>query len=223
MNNRLTPTHALIFANGGVNDGEMVRRALAEANDETLLVAADGGARVARTFGLDVHAVIGDMDSISAEELAQLERAGAQVLRYPAEKDETDLELALMDAAGRGVRRMHIIGALGDRLDQTISNLYLLALPALAGCDARIVAGRQEALLLPPDGVIEGAAGDTISLLPLNGTAHGVRTEGLVYPLLGEDLTFGPARGVSNIMSGATARVTLERGLLLVVHTLGRA
>ncbi len=37
--------HALIFANGDVNDGPMVRRALAAAS-EPLVLAADGGARV---------------------------------------------------------------------------------------------------------------------------------------------------------------------------------
>ncbi|HYO88965.1 MAG TPA: thiamine diphosphokinase, partial [Candidatus Limnocylindrales bacterium] len=169
------------------------------------------------------QAVIGDMDSITAADLQRLERAGAQVLRSPVEKDETDLELALLYAAGQGVEHLRVFGAMGDRLDQTISNLYLLALPALAGRDARIVAGRQEAFLLPAHGVIEGAPGDTVSLLPLNGTVHGVTTEGLHYPLRDEDLVFGPARGVSNVMTGTRARVTTGGGVLLVLHTLGRA
>lgn len=202
----------------------MVRRALAEAGSDALLIAADGGARVARYFGLTVHAVIGDMDSIMAVDLAQLERAGAQVLRFPAEKDETDLELALIYAAEHDVQTIRIIGAVGDRLDQTFSNLYLLELPQLAGRDVRVVAGRQEAGLLPPGGGdILGAPGDTVSLLPLNGTAHGVYTEGLQYPLHDEDLVFGPARGVSNVMTGDKARVTLRSGTLLVIHTMGRA
>ena len=201
-----------------------MRRALDEATPDTLLVAADGGARAARYFGLTVHAVVGDMDSITAADLAQLEAAGAQVLRSPAEKDETDLELALLYVAAQGASRIRVIGAVGDRLDQTISNLYLLALPALTGRDARIVSGRQEARLQPAGGgVIEGAPGDTVSLIPLNGTAHGVRTEGLRYPLREEDLVFGPARGVSNVMLGTRAEVTCAAGVLLVVHTLGRA
>jgi len=201
-----------------------VRRALAAVDGETLLIAADGGARLARHFGLGVHAVIGDMDSIAADDLTQLELAGAQVRRYPAEKDETDLELALIFAAEQGVASIRVIGALGDRLDQTLGNLYLLALPALAGKDVRIVAGRQEAWLLPPGGgKIDGAPGDTVSLLPVNGPAQDVRTEGLQYPLRGEELVFGPARGVSNVMTGTTARVTVGAGRLLVIHTLGRA
>ena len=217
-------TSALIFANGEVYDGAFIRRALANANAETLSIAADGGARVAAALGVIPHVVIGDMDSIAPDELAALEAAGADVRRYPAEKDETDLELALLYAAGRGAARITVIGALGGRLDQTISNLYLLALPVLAGCDVRLLAGRQEAWLLGPgDHTIEGAPGDTISLIPMNGSAQGIHTEGLHYPLRGEDLVFGPARGVSNVMTRAQARLTLASGCLLVIHTEGRA
>jgi thiamine pyrophosphokinase len=49
-----------------------------------------------------------------------------------------------------------------------------------------------------------------------------VRSEGLAYPLQDEDLLFGPARGVSNVLIGSRADVRLEEGLLLAVHTPGR-
>jgi thiamine pyrophosphokinase len=221
----MASSHALIFANGDINDGEMVARALATARGQsTLVVAADGGARVAAHFGLNIDAVIGDMDSLDEEEVSSVAARGAQIHRFPQEKNETDLELALAWAVRRGARWLRIVGAVGDRLDQTLANIYLLALPVLRGCDARMVAGKQEAwLAMPGEHLIEGAQGDTVSLIPLSGPARGVRTEQLYYPLNDEDLFFGPARGVSNLMAGAQARVTLRDGVLLVVHTVGRA
>jgi len=66
--------------------------------------------------------------------------------------------------------------------------------------------------------VLEGRRGDTLSLLPLAGDAHGVTTDGLEYPLHGETLHFAATRGVSNTMLGTTATVRLTRGMLLVVH-----
>lgn len=216
-------THALIFANGEINDGAMVQRALIHAPD-ALVVAADGGARVAAHYGVKVDVVIGDMDSLDTAEVEALARSGAELRRHSQEKDETDLELALMLVCERGARWIRIIGAVGGRLDQTLSNIYLLALPQLEGCDARIVAGMQETRLVRAGTtVIDGAAGDTVSLIPLNGTVRGVRTEGMYYPLHDEDLFFGPARGVSNVMTGAQASVTTRDGVLLLVHTLGRA
>jgi len=217
------PLKALIFVNGDANDGPMVRRVLAEATGAWVL-AADGGARQAAHFGLKVQSVIGDMDSLSAAELEALSAGGTVIHRYPEEKDETDLELTLLHAAGADAVWIRIIAAIGDRLDQTLSNVYLLALPALAGRDVRIVAGKQEAWLLHPgETVIQGAAGDTLSLLPLSGTARGVRTENLYYPLRDETLVFGPARGISNVMQSDTARVWFSEGVLLAVRTIGRA
>jgi len=217
-------THqAIIFANGDMNDGPFLRRALAAAPD-SLIVAADGGARIAKHVGLMVTTVIGDMDSLSAAELDELEALGADIHRYPEEKAETDLELALKWTVEHGVTWIRVIGGVGDRLDQTISNAYLLALPSLKGCDVRMVAGKQETwLIYPGETTITGEKGDTVSLIPVGGPAQGVRTENLYYPLHDEPLLFGPARGLSNVMTANTARVWLRVGLLLVVHTQGRA
>jgi thiamine pyrophosphokinase len=214
---------ALIFANGDSADGPMVRQALAGAQD-ALIIAADGGARVAHFFGLTVQHVIGDMDSLTADELAALRSAGAAVHDYPEEKDETDLELALVFAAQHGADWIRIFGAAGGRIDQTLGNIYLLGLAALAGKDVRIVAGNQETWLLRPgENRIQGAAGDTLSLIPLSDSVQGVRTEQLYYPLKDETLTFGPARGMSNVLQTDEARVWVAAGRLLAVHTTGRA
>lgn len=214
---------ALIFANGAIEDGEMVQRALADARD-ALVVAADGGARVAAHYHLRVDTVIGDMDSLAPDELASLQAQNAAILRYPAEKDETDLELALMWAVEQGADWLRVIGATGGRLDQALSNIYLLALPILEGRDVKLVAGKQATWLARAGRTeIDGQAGDTISLIPMNGTVRGVTTENLYYPLVDEDLYFGPARGVSNVMKTERAAVSVRNGVLLVVHTIGRA
>jgi thiamine pyrophosphokinase len=215
--------YALIFANGDLNDGTMVRQAL-ERQSQALIVAADGGARMASALGLRPHVVIGDMDSLTPNELAHFKRIGAEILQYPTEKNETDLELALMLVVERGAKWVRIIGGIGDRLDQTMSNVYLMALPQLESLDTRMVAGKQEMWLMPSGThTLEGEAGDTISLLPISGDVRGITTEDLYYPLKGETLAFGPARGVSNVMNGTRATVHVESGTLLCVHTIGRA
>lgn len=214
---------ALIFANGEPNDGPMVRRSLAVAVSAHV-IAADGGARVARYFNRKVHTIIGDMDSLAEDELSALAAEGAEVFRYPTEKNETDLELCLQWAATMGFDWIRIIGGLGGRFDQVLANVYLLALPQLARLDVRLVAGKQAIRLLRPgECTIQGAVGDTISLLPIGGSVEGIRTDNLQYPLRDEVLLFGPARGVSNVMMGDSATIRLQNGLLLLVHTIGRA
>ena len=52
----------------------------------------------------------------------------------------------------------------------------------------------------------------------MNGPAVGVTTEGLAYPLHGETLGPGSSRGVSNVFAGETARISVERGVVLAVR-----
>jgi len=143
---------------------------------------------------------------------------------YPARKDEIDLELALLAAVRHGAAWLRVIGAVGDRIDQTLANIALLALPALEGIDARVVSGRQTLWLLRPGRhTVHGAPGDTLSLLPFVPGVEGITTEGLEYPLRDEPLAFGPARGVSNVLTVPEACVSFKAGLLVAVHTVGRA
>ncbi len=214
---------ALVFANGDLNDGPAVRAVLDQAGD-ALIIAADGGARLAVACARQPHLVVGDLDSLPAPECEALAARGTHFERAIPDKDETDLELALLASAARGAAWIRIIGALGDRLDQMLANLALLSLPALAGCDVKIVAGRQTTWLIGPGShALVGAPGDTVSLLPFDGDVHGITTRDLKYPLRGETLRLGPARGVSNVMLAAEGSVTVEHGRLIVVHTLGRA
>lgn len=200
-----------------------MQRELATAPD-AWVIAVDGGARQARYYGRHISTVIGDLDSLDDEEIAQLKAQSADIRRFPPEKDETDLELALLHAAQNNVNRIRVFSALGGRLDQTLSNIYLLALPQLHNLDVRLMAGKQQAwLIYPGETTIYGEKGDTISLIPIADEAHGIRTTNLYYPLRDETLRFGPARGVSNVMQTETANVYFTKGVLLVVHTLGRA
>jgi thiamine pyrophosphokinase len=214
---------ALVFANGDLNDGPAVQEALSRA-DEAVIIAADGGARLALACKRVPDVVVGDLDSLSQDDLAGLLACGAKIERYPMSKDETDLELALLAAVERGATWIRVIGAVGDRIDQVLANITLLSLPELAGRDARLVAVRQTLWLIGPgQHTLHGTRGDTISLIPLVGETKNVRTDRLEYPLRGETLRPGPARGVSNVMLAKTARVSLDAGLLVVVHTPGRA
>ncbi len=214
---------ALVVANGELAAGPLLRETRASMPQATV-IAADGGARLALERGLAVDVVIGDMDSLDAATLARLRDAGAQILRHPADKDETDLELALKWAVAQGFRCLRVFGALGGRLDQTLANVSLLALPELRGCDVQLLAGRQRAWLLRPGShAVTGAPGDTVSLLPLHGPARGISSAGLRWELRDEDLPAGPARGVSNVLTLPHAELHVSEGLLLVVHTRGRA
>ena len=66
---------------------------------------------------------------------------------------------------------------------------------------------------------LAGAPGDVVTLLAVGGPATGVTTTGLRWPLLGETLTPGSTRGVSNELAATTAAVFVETGVLVAIHT----
>jgi thiamine pyrophosphokinase len=167
---------------------------------------------------------VGDLDSLLPETLAHFTRAGTLIERHPVHKDETDLELALLGAVRQGAECILLAGALGGRLDMTLSSVLLLTHPLLRQVRVELwEAQRTTWLLRPPGEGIQGQPGDTLSLLPLAGDATGLQTEGLAYPLRDETLFFGQTRGLSNVFAAPLARIQLSGGLLLAVHTLGSA
>ena len=186
---------------------------------EDIIIAVDGGLRHCLELKLRPHTLIGDMDSLSPEEIEAVTRSGIPISRYPARKDHTDMELALHSAISLGADDIMLLGALGARWDMTLANVMLLAAPELAGCRVRILDGMQEISLVRAGETrrFEGNAGDLLSLIPLKTDAQNVRVTGLEYPLSGETLYFGATRGISNVFHDQTATVFLEEGLLLCV------
>ena len=114
----------LIFANGEAKRGSMVDQAIQRLQSAHVL-CADGGALRARKFGLKPHTIIGDLDSLTAPQVEQFAADGTEILRFPTQKDETDLELALSWCLDNQASEIVIIGALGGRIDQTLANIIL--------------------------------------------------------------------------------------------------
>ncbi len=211
--------HAVVVA-GSLLVGELDRASVERAD---LLVAVDGGADALARIGLVPAVLVGDLDSISAQALADLRSQGVEVVTLPTAKDETDTEAALRLAVERGATDITVYNGLGGpRLDHLVGNLLVLAAPWLAGVRVTLVDGLHEAFLVKSDASLSGRPGDVVSLLPLSERVEDVTTEGLLYPLRQEPLVQGETRGVSNEMTGERARVKHGTGALLLIHYLGR-
>ena len=152
--------------------------------------------------GVRPDLVVGDLDSLAADDRAWLASQGVPVIQYPHDKDETDLELAIQHGIEKAPHSIVIIGALGARLDHTLGNIALLADERLKGHSAIIDDGVEQVLLCRGRTEIQGAPGDLVSLLPWGTPAIGVRTSGLKWPLQGDTLLPEKSRGVSNEMTG---------------------
>jgi len=220
---------ALILADGDGPARDELDRAWPGWNASIgLVIAADGGARLAGPLGVRIDRWVGDGDSLGEEALARLETLGVPIERANSEKDESDTELAVRAALREGAGGIIIVGGLGGRrIDHALANIGLLAMPELADRGAVILDGRSRLTLIQaPDAAgravdrpLPGRTGDVVSLLPVGPGVDGVTTRGLEYALVNEPLPVGAARGLSNVRTDADAGVTVKAGSLLVVES----
>ena len=207
---------AVIFANGIMDNWPLDFKLSAE---DDLIIAADGGYNHCKRWNLSPHVIIGDMDSVTKSDLRVLEETQTQVIRFPAQKDETDLQLALHAAVDRHVSDVVILGALGSRWDMTLSNVLILTIPLLHNVNARILDGSNEFVCLQGPGKISlnAEVGHRLSLIPIGGSVSGVTLDGTTYLLDKATLPMGTSQGISNLFQKKQVDLEIEIGQLLIV------
>jgi thiamine pyrophosphokinase len=183
-----------------------------------LVIAADSGLDLAAPLGLGVDLIVGDFDSADPVLVAAAVARGTTLETHPADKDATDLDLALGAAARLGATRTIVIGGAGDdRIDHVLANAGVIASSRHAAIAPEWWVGSVR--MWPTRGrrVVEGAPGDLVSIVPVADDTI-VTTSGLRWPLTAESLPFGTSRGVSNTMLEDRAVVDVHRGVAMVAH-----
>lgn len=206
----------IIFANGNLPNPEKARGLI---RPDDVILCADGGTRHAIDLGLTPNVIIGDLDSTTFD-LRPLTEKGTQVIQHPADKNETDLELAISHALTLSPSQILILAALGGRMDQTLGNIALLSDLRLATFDVRLSDGVEEVFFCRDQAKVEGRSGDIVSLIPWQGEVTGVFTENLRWHLHYETLYPDKTRGISNEMTADVAIVSITSGLLLITHII---
>lgn len=209
---------AVIFSNGEIPSLEKAAP-LVKADD--FIVSADGGMHFINALDLRPHLLIGDMDSISPLLLQAMQTDSTEVMKFPMDKDETDLELAIDLVKKRGFDECLIIGALGGRMDQTLANIYLMASFRTENFNIYLDDGCERLDVILSQLEIKGSPNNTISLIPLFNRVEGITTKGLRYPLLDEPLSPEKTRGISNVLVEHEAKINIRSGKLLCIQKRG--
>ena len=173
--------------------------------DADFIIGVDGGYQRLLDVGIVPDVVVGDFDSYEGP-------PPEEALRYPSEKDVTDLEIALQLAIDRGATRMDVYGALGGRVDMTFANVSLLeSYPAMVLHET----GQTVSLARPGNYDIKKRDGHYLSFMPWK-TAT-ISIEGVKYPLDRHPVHSAQALTVSNEWSEERALLTVHEGMVLVM------
>lgn len=196
---------ALIVLNGCCPDPEYYKQLMKETE---YLISADGGFRHIKACGFSPDLMVGDFDSCS--ELP----SGCEIIRFPAEKDDTDAEIALKEAVKRGADEVAFTCALGGRVDHELANLFLLRSQRSLGIPCSIRESQADIFFVDGRFELSGDPGTTVSILPIRDAE--VSLHGFYYPLDHFLLEVGTSRGMSNLIQQSPCYVDIHQGEVLV-------
>ena len=217
----LRPPDIVIIAGGDIVDPLVVSDVDPSV---ALVIAADSGLDVATALGWadEVDVVVGDFDSVSHEALDRAAIRGADIRPHPADKDWTDLELALAaadeaagDSAGGDAPQVLVLGVTGGRSDHELANLLLLAAPDFARLRIAWRSATGRGWVARGRLVVPVAAPSTVSVIPVHGQAT-VSLEGFNWPLDQREIAPGSTLGVSNLAIVDHPVLTVHDGVALV-------
>jgi len=178
---------------------------------EGLIIAADKGLDYALEAGISPEIVAGDFDS------AQMAvPSGAEIIKFPPEKDYSDAEIAAKIALERGFDELRLVCALGGRLDHTIANIQLIYRLKKRGITAELFGGGERAFILENETREIPAFSGYLSVFAYEKSAV-ISESGVKYPTKEVEFTNDFPLGLSNEITEKTAKITVHSGAALIL------
>lgn len=193
----------IILLNGEPYSGEI-------DDSGAIILCCDGAYRWAKGR-VRIDKNIGDFDSLDILPEPPPEEI------FPAEKDFTDGEIALKKLIDAGVDEIEIYGGGGGREDHFLGNLHLLYGGYKMGVKCTMIT--ESSYIFPASGkiLLGRYLGKTVSVLPFGNLLHIMDFKGLKYAYP-KTLTYGVCRGISNIVVGEDACLSVEGVALIIVN-----
>ena len=177
-----------------------------------LVIAADAGYLTAKKMGITPDILLGDFDTLGVENIPE----GIECLRVPAEKNDTDTQLAVQVAAERGAEEITIVGGMSGRIDHTLSTLAILEdlWERKAGrIFAILTDGKNRVRFIRNGGaILSRSQYRFFSLIAADPLVKGITLEGCKYPLKNGRISRRNQWAVSNEIVGNCALIEIRRG-----------
>lgn len=192
-------------------------------DSETRFIGADRGTMQLLDAGIIPTAAVGDFDSVSEEEMKKIVDTNCFIERRPAEKDETDTELALDLAFSWEPEKIILTGVTGGRLDHMFSALQLLVRHLDGQKKTQLlIANQQNELMLLQKGthqVQRDMKFPYLSFFSISEAVQGISITGVKYEVHSEDIDLGDTRFTSNEILKASCTISIQSGICLMVRS----
>lgn len=186
-------------------------------------IGVDRGVLTLIKEGIFVEKAFGDFDSVEEEELAFIKKHVGELLTFPPEKDETDMEIAISWAMKQAPKKIRIFGATGGRLDHFFANIQLLFKPLALHRTVPIeIIDCQNIISLIQAGTHTIERNDEyayISFIPFHGEVEGLTLVGFKYPLTLRHIPIHSTLCISNELISDIGTISFSEGILMVIRS----
>lgn len=181
------------------------------------VIAADGGFDYLLELGLRADLCLGDFDSVVSYNLP------SDSIRYPREKDDTDMMLAIKYGLQKGYTEFRIYGGLGGRLDHSLANLQALTYISKKGASGTLFGNGYNIKVVTNNTISfgkdlkENTEGNICSVFALSEICKNVTIKGTKYEISDASLTNQNPMGISNEFTGKKAFFNVKSGTIAVL------
>jgi len=176
------------------------------------IICADRGYRHAKELGVVPDVLLGDFDSIDIPL-----PSGCEIIKYPAEKDETDLQLAISHALSCGYPEIYVVGAFGGRIDHFLGNICLMKWAKERGGNLVLEDSDTCMFLLADTVVLPRKENRYLSIIPFFEDAV-ISMSGVKYPVDKAHFVVGDTLGISNEITSNVAHIRVYSGTALILQ-----
>lgn len=200
-----------IFCSAPIADYEYLKKL---DYNQGYVICADGGYVHAQRLGIMPDLWLGDGDSLMLKTVQAKE-----CKTFPVKKDNTDTDLAVMEALRRGYKDITILGSLGGRLDHEFSHFCLLKKIIEEGGRGTLLNEKNEITMENKPFTVYPDDKKYISFFSFGGDVTDFSVKGLLYETEGMCLSANQVQASSNCFRGDTpGEISFSSGCVLVIR-----
>lgn len=205
---------ALIIADGEACSDDLMNQ-LMEWSPFVLVL--DGAIHRVLEKNIKFDAWLGDFDSGKGIEISNMPHLQHVQIIHTPNQNRTDLQKGVEFLIEKGFPAANILWATGKRQDHNFTNLFTLS-QYQSQITLSVLDDYSRIYMLPKSFKKWYPKGTQISLIPV-GTASGIQSENLVYPLNNLELSLPFRTGSSNeVSSDGFVSISYEKGYLMMME-----
>lgn len=201
--------YALLVCAGAINLNQLKEY----SKKSKFIVGVDKGLDYLLEISSNIDLLVGDFDS--SKKFYSIK--GVEFLKFPSEKDMTDLEIAISEVIKRGYNNIYILGGLGIRMDHSLANVDMLS--KYIGIANIYLLDSYNRIRVISESTKINRGYKYFSIIPFTEKLIKLNIRGAKYNLYDFEMIKGSSLGISNEVEKDFANISIQEGVAIVIES----